>query len=162
MSNRDQSTADTSYGAEGWRGKVRGTVVPGAGRGRVLGFPTANVAPDALVSVPESGVYSGWMARMGAGTLHPATVSVGTNPTFTDEKVVHIEVYCHDLDEQLYGERVAVWLVARIRGTVKFSTVEDLVTAAVRDVEIATATLTAGQRARAMAELRACSSQHTQ
>jgi len=162
MSNRNETPADTSHGAEGWRGKVTGTVVPGAGRGRVLGFPTANVAPDSLAAVPESGVYSGWMARMGAGTLHPATVSVGTNPTFTDETVVHVEVYCHDLDEQLYGERVAVWLVSRIRPTVKFSTVEDLVNAAVRDVEITRATLTDEQRTRAMAELRACSSQHTQ
>ncbi|MEY9911646.1 riboflavin kinase [Catenulispora sp. MAP12-49] len=152
--------------AAGWLGTVVGTVVHGAGRGRRLGFPTANVAPDLTDQrdqtkptepLPESAVYAGLMARLSTGSLHPVTVSVGTNPTFCDGDEVHIEVYCHDLSTDLYGERVVVWLAARLRDTVRFPTAEALVAAAAGDVERTVATLTEEHRARAAKELRACS-----
>jgi riboflavin kinase len=144
---------------------VVGTVVHGAGRGRRLGFPTANVAPDVSDampgstpgSLPEPAIYAGLMGRLSTGSLHPVTVSVGTNPTFCDGTEVHIEVYCHDLSAQLYGERVVVWLASRIRDTVRFPTAEALVAAAEGDVEQTVATLTEEHRARAAKELRACS-----
>jgi riboflavin kinase/FMN adenylyltransferase len=141
--------------AAGWLGTVVGTVVHGAGRGRQLGFPTANVAPDDMTSMPEAAIYAGLMARLSTGSLHPVTVSVGTNPTFSDGTDVHIEVYCHDLSAQLYGERVVVWLASRIRATVRFPTAEALVAAAAGDVERTVATLTEEHRARAARELRA-------
>lgn len=158
--------------AAGWLGTVVGTVVHGAGRGRRLGFPTANVTPDLTDQteqtepteptkptepLPESAVYAGLMARLSTGSLHPVTVSVGTNPTFCDGDEVHIEVYCHDLSTDLYGERVVVWLAARLRDTVRFPTAEALVAAAAGDVERTVATLTEEHRARAAKELRACS-----
>jgi riboflavin kinase len=152
--------------AAGWLGTVVGTVVHGAGRGRRLGFPTANVAPDLTDQrdqtdqtepLPESAVYAGLMARLSTGSLHPVTVSVGTNPTFCDGDEVHIEVYCHDLSTDLYGERVVVWLAARLRDTVRFPTTEALAAAAAGDVERTVATLTEEHRARAARELRACS-----
>ncbi|MEY9931159.1 riboflavin kinase [Catenulispora sp. GP43] len=143
--------------AAGWLGTVVGTVVHGAGRGRQLGFPTANVAPDPLESMPEAAIYAGLMARLSTGSLHPVTVSVGTNPTFCDGTEVHIEVYCHDLRTHLYGERVVVWLAARIRDTVRFPTAEALVAAAAEDVERTVATLTEEHRARAAKEISAWS-----
>ena len=159
----------SEHGAvEGWLGKVVGTVVHGAGRGRLLGFPTANVAPDSPdspgspSSVPEPAIYAGLMARLSTGSLHPVTVSVGTNPTFSDGTDVHIEVYCHDLCAQLYGERVVVWLASRIRDTVRFPSAEALVAAASEDVSTTVTTLTEEHRARAAVELRAYRSQETQ
>ncbi|MBS2535396.1 riboflavin kinase [Catenulispora sp. NF23] len=152
----------TVQGAGGWLGKVVGTVVHGAGRGRGLGFPTANVAPDPAAPVPPAAIYAGLMARPTHGSLHPVTVSIGTNPTFCDGNEVHIEVYCHDLHDQLYGEHVVVWLVTRIRDTVRFGSVQALVAAAAEDVETTTATLTEEHRARALAELCASPSHGTQ
>ncbi|MEZ0113623.1 riboflavin kinase [Catenulispora sp. EB89] len=145
----------TVHGAGEWLGKVVGTVVHGAGRGRLLGFPTANVAPDSPESVPEPAIYAGLMARLSDDSLHPVTVSVGTNPTFTDGTEVHIEVYCHDFCGQLYGERVVVWLTSRIRDTVRFPTTAALVAAAGTDVATTVATLTEEHRARAATEMRA-------
>ncbi|MFJ9693945.1 riboflavin kinase [Kitasatospora sp. NPDC101183] len=117
--------------------RLAGTVVHGAGRGRHLGFPTANIAPDPGAAVPPPAIYSGWLARRAGGAVHRATISIGTNPTFCDTPQVHTEVYCHGTPEEvgdLYGERVDLWFVARIRDTEKFATAGDLLTAAREDV----------------------------
>ncbi|MFJ6141361.1 riboflavin kinase [Kitasatospora sp. NPDC092286] len=113
---------------------LTGTVVHGAGRGRGLGFPTANIAPDPGSPVPPPAVYSGWVVRHPTGALHRATISVGSNPTFCDTAEIHTEVYCHDTSDDLYDERVGLWFVARIRATVKFASPDDLVRAARQDV----------------------------
>lgn len=118
-------------------GPLAGTVVHGAGRGRGLGFPTANVAPDPGAPVLPPAIYSGWLARRATGTVHRATISVGTNPTFCDTSEIHTEVYCHDTSGDvgdLYGEHVDLWLVARIRDTVRFASVDELLLAAREDV----------------------------
>lgn len=113
---------------------LTGAVVHGAGRGRGLGFPTANVAPDPGSPVPPPAIYSGWVLRHATGAIHRGTISIGSNPTFCDTADVHVEVYCHAMSDDLYGERVGVWFVARIRDTVKFASSEDLVRAARHDV----------------------------
>ncbi|MFE4974489.1 riboflavin kinase [Kitasatospora sp. NPDC056651] len=113
---------------------LAGTVVRGAGRGRGLGFPTANIAPDPGTAVPPPAIYSGWLARRATGTVHRATVSIGTNPTFCDTPEIHTEVYCHDTSDDLYGERVDLWFVARIRDTERFASVDELLLAAREDV----------------------------
>ncbi|MGW0994205.1 riboflavin kinase [Streptomyces sp. NPDC002523] len=113
---------------------LTGVVVHGAGRGRGLGFPTANVAAGPDSRVPPSAVYSGWVVRHSTGAVHRGTISVGSNPTFCDTADVHVEVYCHDTSDEFYGERVGLWFVARIRDTVKFASPDDLVRAAQQDV----------------------------
>ncbi|MFE7392412.1 riboflavin kinase [Streptomyces sp. NPDC057582] len=113
---------------------LAGAVVHGAGRGRGLGFPTANVAADPGSLVPPPAIYSGWVVRHSTGVVHHGTISIGSNPTFCDTTDVHVEVYCHDTSDQFYGERVGLWFVARIRDTVKFASPEDLVRAARQDV----------------------------
>lgn len=109
--------------------RVEGVVGRGAGRGKDLGFPTANVpAPDGRV-VPADGVYAGWLLRLDdpGGARLPAAISVGTNPTFgPGERTV--EPYVLDRDDlDLYGVPVAVEFVARIRGQQRFDAAEDLV-----------------------------------
>lgn len=113
---------------------LTGAVVRGAGRGRGLGFPTANVAADPGSRVPPSAIYSGWVVRHSTGVVHQGTISIGSNPTFCDTTDVHVEVYCHDTSDEFYGERVGLWFVARIRDTVKFASPDDLIRAAQQDV----------------------------
>lgn len=122
--------------------RLEGTVVRGDGRGRDLGFPTANVACPPNTAVPADGVYAGWLLREGRpeeqgvrqdGRL-PAAVSIGTNPTFSGE-TRQVEAYVLDRDDlELYGARVTVEFVARLRDTLRFESVEQLMGEMVRDV----------------------------
>jgi riboflavin kinase/FMN adenylyltransferase len=120
--------------------RMAGTVVHGAHRGRELGYPTANLADDALGLVPADGVYAGWLTRSDLATDEPdrtlpCAVSVGTNPTF-DGTIRTVEAYVLDrTDLDLYDERVTVEFVEHIRPTLRFDSVEDLLVAMAGDVE---------------------------
>lgn len=115
---------------------VWGEVVHGAKRGRQLGYPTANLAPDLEGFVPADGVYAGWLVDEGfAGseeprrsTRYPAAISVGSNPTFDDVAARQVEAYVLDeTDLDLYGRVVEVQFTARVRGMVAFEGVEALI-----------------------------------
>jgi riboflavin kinase / FMN adenylyltransferase len=112
--------------------QVEGPVVRGDGRGRGLGYPTANVAVPERMAVPGDGVYAGWLRRAD-GTRLPAAISVGTNPTF-DGVERRVEAYALDVDIDLYDEMVAIEFVSRLRGMVRFDSVEGLVQQMSRDV----------------------------
>ncbi|BBX22153.1 riboflavin biosynthesis protein [Mycolicibacter terrae] len=123
--------------------RVEGLVVRGDGRGRDLGFPTANVAPSAYAAIPADGVYAAWFTVLGhgpvpgtviAGQRCRAAVSVGTNPTFSG-RARTVEAFVLDQTADLYGQRVAVDFVSRIRGQEKFDSVADLVAVMNTDVE---------------------------
>ncbi|HOW94192.1 bifunctional riboflavin kinase/FAD synthetase [Mycolicibacterium fallax] len=123
--------------------RVEGVVVRGDGRGRGLGFPTANVAPPMHSAIPADGVYACWFSVLGHGpavdTVQPglryqAAVSVGTNPTFSG-RTRTVEAFVLDTEADLYGQHVAVDFVARLRGMEKFAGVEELIEAMGRDVE---------------------------
>ncbi len=119
--------------------RVVGEVVHGDHRGRELGFPTANLGPDSEGMVPADGVYAGWLVRLDLadGTpdrVLPAAVSIGTNPTFHGHGR-RVEAYVLDrTDLELYGERVAVELVQRLRETLAYESAEALVEQMHRDV----------------------------
>jgi riboflavin kinase len=129
---------------------LTGAVVHGAGRGRGLGFPTANVAADPGSRIPPPAIYSGWVVRHSTGAVHRGTISIGSNPTFCDTTDVHVEVYCHDTSGDFYGERVELWFVARIRDTLKFASSDDLVRAARQDVLRSEALLASGRGRRVL------------
>lgn len=122
---------------------VQGEVVHGLKRGRELGFPTANLAPDAEGFIPADGVYAGWLVDEGpvdapaqAITRYPAAISVGTNPTFDDVPVRQVEAYVLDeTDLDLYGHRVQVQFAHRIRGMLAFDGIDALVARMNEDVE---------------------------
>lgn len=131
--------------------RVEGVVVRGDGRGRGLGFPTANVAPPMHSAIPADGVYAAWFTVLGhgpgTGTVVPgehysAAVSVGTNPTFSG-RTRTVEAFVLDTAADLYGQYVAVDFVARLRGQKKFASVDDLIEAMGRDTEKARAVLAA-------------------
>ncbi|GAB3278170.1 bifunctional riboflavin kinase/FAD synthetase [Microbacterium sp. MEC084] len=128
---------------------VTGEVVHGLKRGRELGFPTANLSPDTEGYVPADGVYAGWLIErspqgvLRSGARYPAAISVGTNPTFDDVDVPQVEAYVIDetgLD--LYGRRVEIQFVTRIRGMVAFEGVDKLVEQMTDDVVQARLALT--------------------
>lgn len=120
--------------------RVIGDVVHGNHRGRDLGFPTANLGQDGLGLIPADGVYAGWLTRYdrpegSPDRRLPAAVSIGTNPTF-DGHVRVVEAYVLDrTDLDLYGERVAVDFVGRVRPTLRFDSVDELLQAMAGDVD---------------------------
>ncbi len=116
--------------------RIRGVVVHGEARGRELGYPTANLGPDASGAVPADGVYAGWLVRGGTERL-PAAVSVGTNPTFDGVTRV-VEAYVLGrTDLALYGEEVVVELVEHLRPMLRFDGVDALVAQMADDVAAA-------------------------
>lgn len=118
---------------------VHGGVVEGDKRGRELGFPTANVPVRPGAAAPADGVYAGRLTVLDgpdAGTSYPAAISVGTNPTFAGERERRVESYVLDrTDLELYGREVQVAFVERLRGMVRFDSVEALLEAMADDVD---------------------------
>jgi riboflavin kinase / FMN adenylyltransferase len=128
--------------------RVEGVVVRGQRRGRALGFPTANLETPPHTAIPADGVYAGWLISLDPGGREqerwPAAISVGTNPTF-DETERSVEAHALDRDDlDLYGTHVAVDFVARLRGQVRFGSVDELVAQMRRDVDAARALLPGG------------------
>lgn len=116
--------------------RLRGIVEHGDARGRELGYPTANLVPDAssgTPAVPADGVYAGWLTAEGAPM--PAAISIGTNPQFGGDDR-RIEAYV--LDEEglaLYGKRIALDFAARLRGQAVFPSLDGLLAQMAADVE---------------------------
>src|SRR5262249_46322994 len=108
--------------------EVEGIVVRGDGRGRELGFPTANLDVPNELLVPPDGVYAGWARD------RRAAVSIGTNPHF-DGVERRVEAYLLDFDGDLYDERLVVELWSAIREQRRFDSLEELVAAIGDDVE---------------------------
>ncbi|HWC35632.1 MAG TPA: bifunctional riboflavin kinase/FAD synthetase [Mycobacteriales bacterium] len=106
---------------------VEGPVVRGDARGRAMGFPTANVAVEEGIAVPQDGVYAGWLTRA-EGQRIKAAISVGTNPTF-DGVQRRVEAYAIDVGHELdlYDEHVIVEFATRLRGMERFDSVEALI-----------------------------------
>jgi len=113
--------------------RLEGIVVRGDGRGKELGFPTANLSMTRFAAVPADGVYACWFVHS-SGRRLPAAVSVGTNPTFSGRER-RVEAFVLDVDEDFYGQRVALDFVTRVRGQLKFDSSDALVVEMHRDVE---------------------------
>lgn len=117
--------------ALGRRYVVDGTVVRGAGRGRGLGFPTANLRTWPRLLLPGQGIYAG-RARV-AGLEHLAAVDVGTNPTFGVEPL-HVEAHLLDFEGDLIAREMTVEFWAFLRPELAYTTSEALVAAIEDDV----------------------------
>ena len=109
--------------------QMEGLVVEGDRRGRTLGFPTANIVPDEALVCPGHGVYAAYAD--GA----PAAVSVGVRPTFGTGRGVLIEAYLIDRNVDLYGHRLRIQFLSRLRGERRFESARSLVEQMREDVE---------------------------
>lgn len=114
--------------------RLRGIVCHGDKRGRELGFPTANLAVPSEMQICGDGIYAGWYLRPD-GTRHQTAVSVGRQPTFYAERPFSlVEAFLLDFQGDLYDELGTVELVQRLRGQVKFGSVEALIDQITADV----------------------------
>jgi riboflavin kinase / FMN adenylyltransferase len=117
--------------------ELEGIVVRGDGRGRELGFPTANLDVPQGLLVPPDGVYAGWTLD------RRAAVSIGTNPHFEGVER-RVEAHLLDFDDDLYGRRLVVEIWNPIREQRRFDSLEELVAAIGDDVERAREALRPG------------------
>lgn len=103
---------------------VPGTVVGGHKRGKKIGFPTANVLPNADILLPGIGVYAGFTTV--AGIEYSSMINIGRNPTF-GENAVTLESNIFDFQENIYDEEIKIAFTEKIRNEIKFSSVENLI-----------------------------------
>lgn len=114
--------------------QVRGKVAHGDERGRLLGFPTANVSLPEYIALPADGVYAGWYRRPD-GIRRPAAISLGRRPTFYSEHGLQLlECYLLDFDGDLYDEPAQVDFVAHLRDQARFESAQALIDQMARDV----------------------------
>jgi riboflavin kinase/FMN adenylyltransferase len=113
--------------------RMEGEVVSGDARGRDLGMRTANIAPAPGVLVPREGIYAA-TARVD-GSEVPAAVSIGVRPTFEDDGDLRVEAHLIGWDGDLYGRRLRLTFLERLRDEVKFDSAEDLQRQMRADVE---------------------------
>lgn len=115
--------------------QARGPVTQGDQRGRLLGFPTANVAVPASICLPADGVYAGWYMRPD-GERHACAINLGRRPTFYDHATTSLlEAHLLDFDGDLYGEAAKVEFVAFLRSERKFDGIDALVAQLKMDCE---------------------------
>jgi riboflavin kinase/FMN adenylyltransferase len=106
---------------------ISGTIVPGEHIGHELGFPTANLCPENTFKlIPASGVYAVWVSIDGSAERLPAMMNIGTRPTFEG---THKTLEAHILSDvgDIYGHRLTVSFVARLREERRFESSELLV-----------------------------------
>ncbi len=115
--------------------QARGVVVHGDQRGRLLGFPTANVEVPNVICLPADGVYAGWYLTP-EGTRHPCAINLGRRPTFY-EHADHslLEAHLIDFDGDLYEQKARVEFTHFLRSERKFEGIEALVAQLNHDVE---------------------------
>jgi riboflavin kinase/FMN adenylyltransferase len=101
---------------------LTGTVVRGDGRGRELGYPTANLSFAYRPALPAIGIYAGWAIGQ------RALVSIGRRPTFHDDGEVVVEAHLLDWNGDLYDSELRVEVAERLREERRFGSVEELVT----------------------------------
>ena len=101
-----------------------GTVKKGKQIGRTIGFPTLNLVPPRDKMLPESGVYETMVSL--CGREYTALTNVGSNPTVSDEGLVTVESHLLGYSGDAYGEHITVAFIRRLRGEIKFKSIEEL------------------------------------
>jgi riboflavin kinase/FMN adenylyltransferase len=116
--------------------RLHGRVVKGEGRGRSIGYPTANLAVDGSQKViPRRGVYAVRVQRIdhSESPEYGGMMNIGFRPTFTDEETLVPEVHLFDCSDELYGEILRIAFQERIRDEISFDSVDELVEQLGRD-----------------------------
>ena len=116
---------------------LTGKVVAGNGRGRSLGFPTANLDVEGdIEKMVDNGVYAAMTFWNGAEREYPAVVNVGVRPTFSSGELA-IEAHIIDFVGDLYGKTLRIRTVRKLREERRFPNLETLIKQLERDVETA-------------------------
>lgn len=106
---------------------LSGEIVKGYQMGRTIGFPTANISYEDCRMLPKDGVYAVkvHVETHGRACNYDAMLYIGSRPTVNTGKI-SVEAYLFDFSGDLYGKRVTVAFIERVRGSVKFDSVEEL------------------------------------
>jgi riboflavin kinase/FMN adenylyltransferase len=113
--------------------RLSGAVIPGDGRGRLIGIPTANIDVWAEQALPKAGVYA-CVAHV-FGRDWNSVANVGYRPTFESTTVQpRVEAHLMDFREDLYGKIISLDFFHRLRDEIKFNSAEDLVTQIHQDI----------------------------
>ena len=112
---------------------VTGRVIKGMGRGKQLGFPTANIGLERERKIPAYGVYATLCTFRGC--TYKSITNIGKNPTFDDVDGLNVETNVFDFVGDLYGEEIKVSFVEKIRDEKKFSSVNELIEQIKKDIE---------------------------
>ena len=113
--------------------RLAGTVRPGRGEGRDMGFRTANLIVAPALQVLGEGVYAAWAEVDGA--RYKAAVSVGVSPMFADRTEAFCEVHLLDFEGDLYGRQIAIDFEELLRPMMAFDSVEELIATVTADIE---------------------------
>jgi riboflavin kinase / FMN adenylyltransferase len=117
----------------GYHYPLSGVVIHGAGRGKQINFPTANIDYPTSKAIPSNGIYACW-ATLGKEKFMAAT-SIGFNPTFTPERQSQsVEAYLLDFDRDIYGETLKLEFITRLRNEEKYTSIEALIEQIGKDV----------------------------
>ena len=114
---------------------MSGEVVHGEKRGRTLGYPTANLLPQAAFAMPAHGVYACWAHLPGLPEPIAAATSVGVRPQFETGLGELVEAFLIDWTGDLYGQVIRLDFLKRLRGEKRFDSVDALLEQMARDVE---------------------------
>ena len=138
-SSRVRRALDTGDVAEanrllGREFRLMGTVIPGDGRGKQIGVPTANLEISLEQAVPGPGVYACRVTW--EGKRYPAVTNIGVRPTFEDTPVApRVETHVLDFEHELYGQQIGLEFTAFLRPERKFDGIESLVSQIRADIE---------------------------
>ena len=129
--------------ALGYTYTVTGEVIGGDRRGRLLGFPTANVRTEPSKVTPGNGIYAAWAYLPGDCERWPAAVSIGVRPTFGEGARRQVEAHLLDATMDLYGVQLRLEFVDWLRAELRFESVEALIEQMRADSSLARQTLQA-------------------
>lgn len=112
---------------------ISGTVISGKGLGKKISIPTANIDIDDKIIIPSFGVY--YTRVLVCGKKFNAITNVGNNPTFSNHPV-RIESYLFEFDKEIYGEKIEIFFLKKIRQEMKFNSVKELVSQVKKDIKL--------------------------
>ena len=112
--------------------KISGVVAKGAGRGRGLGFPTANITPSDSAVLPANGVYA--TKAIVDGIAYSAITNIGNNPTFGNNQRT-VETHIFDFAADITDKQITIEILKFVRAERKFAGADELVEQIKRDVQ---------------------------
>lgn len=112
---------------------LKGVVVKGDQRGRILGFPTANIVIDEQLQKPKLGVYG--TRTLYCGKVYESITNIGKTPTFKTDEIIKVETHILDFNEEIYNQEIEVQFLKYIRSEKKFSSLDEIKKQIINDIE---------------------------
>lgn len=112
---------------------VNAEVISGRRVGNTIGFPTANISPESYIILPENGVYI--TRTLLEDKLYDSITNIGYNPTFENQMNLTVETHIIDFEGDIYGKKIEVFFLEKIRNEVKFNGIDELKAQIGRDMK---------------------------